>query len=108
MAEVEQKLEKGQPEGPTSPEGKIRKPNYRTVGPTRFVVDPPQAVVELNGKFRGPASAYAEQDLILGEMAVYDVRLTAVGYEPRSIRILVAPSAGEARAVVKEKLKLLK
>ena len=107
-AEIDQKLEKGTPEGPSGPEGKVRRPNYRTVGAARFVVDPPQAVIEVNGKYRGPASAYGDQDLILGEMAVYDVRLTAVGYEPKALRILVAPSAGEVRAVVKEKLKPLK
>ena len=106
--EIDQKLEKGTPEGPSGPEGKVRRPNYRTVGAARFVVDPPQAVIEVNGKYRGPASAYGDQDLILGEMAVYDVRLTAVGYEPKALRILVAPSAGEVRAVVKEKLKPLK
>jgi serine/threonine protein kinase len=107
-AEIEKKLAKGTPEGPTGSDWKVRRPNYRTVGPTRFVVDPPQAVVEVNGKFRGPVSAYSDQDLILGEMGVYDVQLTAVGYQPKALRILVAPTAGELRAVVKEKLKPVK
>ncbi|MEO6326940.1 MAG: protein kinase [Thermoanaerobaculia bacterium] len=106
--EIEHKLEKGAPDGPTGPDGKIRKPNYRTVGATRFTVEPAQALVEVNGKYRGPAVAYSGQDMMLGEMGVYEVRLTATGFEPKMLRILVAPSAGELRAVVKEKLKPLK
>ena len=38
-------------------------------------------------------------------MAVYEVLLTAPGYESKSLRVLVSPAAGEPRANVKEKLK---
>ena len=39
------------------------------------------------------------------EQGVYDVVLTAPGYQPRTVRVLVSPSTGKERAVVREKLK---
>jgi hypothetical protein len=98
-------LEKGTPEGITGPEGKINRPDYRTVGPVRFSVDPPDAKLIVNGKEFGAASQWKDEDLLFKDQAVYDITLTAPSYEPRTIRVIVSPSTKEARAAVKEKLK---
>ena len=45
------------------------------------------------------------EDALFEDMAVYDVYLTAPGYDTRAVRILVSPAAGSPRATVKEKLK---
>ena len=102
--EIEQKLEKGASSGSTGPEGKLSRPAMKTVGPVRFEVEPPDAIVNVNGRDLGPASAFRDQDLFLKDMSVYDVILSAPGYDSRALRILVSPVAG-ARAVVKEKLR---
>jgi serine/threonine protein kinase len=102
---IDQKLEKGTPEGPTGPEGKLKHPSYRTVRGAVFNVVPPDATVSVNGRELGPASKFAKEDLQFADMAVYEVLLTAPGYESKSLRILVGPAAGEVRANIKEKLK---
>ena len=104
---IEQDLEKGTPDGPTGPEGKLKRPSYRTVGAVLFNVDPPDATVTVNGRELGPASKWAKEEMIFRDMAVYEVGLTAPGYEPKTVRLLVAPTAGEVRATIKEKLKKL-
>jgi hypothetical protein len=101
--EIEQKLEKGTPSGPTGPEGKLPHPAYRTVGPVRLEVEPPDAIVTVNGHEVGPVAAHL--DLRFDDMSVYDVYLTAAGYETKAFRLMVSPATGNARAVVREKLK---
>ncbi|MCM3876309.1 MAG: protein kinase [Thermoanaerobaculia bacterium] len=102
---IDRSLEKGTPDGPTGPawlsEGKLKRPSYRTVRDAVFNVEPPEAFISVNGRVLGPAS----KDFQFAEMAVYEVLLTAPGYESKSLRILVGPTAGEVRANVKEKLK---
>ena len=106
---IDRSLEKGSPDGPTGPawlpEGKLKHPSYRTVRDAVFNVQPPDAMVSVNGRDVGPASKFAKEDLQFADMAVYEVLLTAPGYESKSLRILVGPTAGEVRANIKEKLK---
>jgi serine/threonine protein kinase len=102
---IDRSLEKGTPDGPTGPEGKLKRPSYRTVRAAVFNVEPPDALVTVNGRELGPASKWAKEDLHFADMAVYEVLLSAPGYESKSFRILVSPTAGEVRANVKEKLK---
>lgn len=104
-AEIKRQLENGTPEGSTGPEGNLSRPDYRTVGPVRFNVDPPETVLTVNGREYGPTTQWKETDLPFRDMAVYDVKLSAPGYDTKSLRIIVAPSTNEVRAVVKEKLK---
>jgi hypothetical protein len=106
--EIDTEMQKGAPEGPTGPEGKFRRPRYRTVRPANFSVEPADATVSVNGRELGPASKWAKEDLIFADQAVYDVTLSAPGYEPLTVRVLSAPTAGEVRAVIKEKLKKAK
>ncbi len=68
-------------------------------------MEPPDAIVSVNGKEYGPASKWAQDEMLFRDMAVYQVGLAAPGYEPKTIRLLVAPTAGELRATIKEKLK---
>ena len=102
---IDRSLEKGTPDGPTGPEGKLKRPSYRTVRAAVFNVEPPDALVTVNGHELGPASKWAKEDLQFADMAVYEVLLSAPGYESKSFRILVGPTAGEVRAKVKDKLK---
>jgi serine/threonine-protein kinase len=102
---IDRSLEKGTPDGPTGPEGKLKRPSYRTVRGAGFNVAPPDAMVSVNGREVGPASKFAKEDLQFADMAVYEVLLTAPGYESKSLRVLVGPAAGEIRANIKEKLK---
>lgn len=103
---INRSLEKGTPDGPTGPawlpEGKLKHPNYRTMRDVVFNVEPPDAMVSVNGREVGPAS---KKDFQFAEMAVYEVLLTAPGYESKSLRVLVGPAAREVRANIKEKLK---
>jgi hypothetical protein len=103
---INRSLEKGTPDGLTGPawlpEGKLKHPNYRTMRDAVFNVEPPDAMVSVNGREVGPAS---KKDFQFVEMAVYEVLLTAPGYESKSLRVLVGPAAGEVRANIKEKLK---
>jgi hypothetical protein len=103
---INRSLEKGTPDGLTGPawlpEGKLKHPNYRTMRDAVFNVEPPDAMVSVNGREVGPAS---KKDFQFVEMAVYEVLLTAPGYESKSLRVLVGPAAREVRANIKEKLK---
>jgi eukaryotic-like serine/threonine-protein kinase len=108
---IDRELEKGTPEGWTGPEGTFRRPHYRTVGSVVFNVEPPETTVTVNGKLLGPASNWStsgKDELVFQDMAVYDVILNAPGYEPKPLRVLVAPTAGETRVPIKERLKKLK
>ncbi len=102
---IDRSLEKGTPDGPTGPEGKLKRPSYRTVRGAVFNVTPSDAIVTVNGREVGPASKFAKEDLQFADMAVYEVLLTAPGHESKSLRVLVGPAAGEVRANIKEKLK---
>ena len=75
------------------------------MGPVRFEVDPPETILSVNGREYGPAARFRNEDMLLGDMAVYDVVLLAPGYDSRTLRILASPAAGSPRAVVREKLK---
>jgi len=102
---IERSLGGGTPDGPTGPDGKLKRPRYRTVRGAVFNVEPPDAVVSVNGRELGPASRWAKEELQFADMACYEVLLTAPGYESKSFRLLVGPTAGEVRANIKEKLK---
>jgi hypothetical protein len=102
---IDQELVKGTPDGPTGPEGKFRRPDYKTIGAVLFNVVPPDAIVTVNGKEYGPASKWVKDEMLFRDMAVYQVVLSAPGYESRTLRVLVAPTAGEIRTTIKEKLK---
>ena len=104
---IEQDLPKGVPDGPTGPEGSFRRPNYKSIGAVLFNVDPPDALVTVNGKDYGPASKWLKEEMMFANMAVYQVALSAPGYETKTVRVLIAPTAGELRATVKERLKKL-
>jgi serine/threonine-protein kinase len=103
--EIDRGLEKGSPDGPPGPTGKISRPDYQTVGLVRLDVEPPFATVTVDRHDMGPASRFQAQDMQIKEQGVYDVLLTAPGYEPRTVRVLVSPSTGKERAVIKEKLR---
>ena len=102
---IEQDLPKGTPDGPTGPDGNFHRPNYKTVGAVLFNVEPRDAIVSVNGQEYGPASKWAEGEMMFRDMAVYQIGLAAPGYEPKTVRLMVAPTAGEVRATIKEKLK---
>ncbi len=102
---IDEDLPKGTPDGPTGPEGNFHRPNYKTVGAVLFNVEPPDAIVSVNGKEYGPASKWAKDEMMFRDMAVYQIGLAAPGHEPKTVRLMVAPTAGEIRATIKEKLK---
>jgi serine/threonine protein kinase len=102
---IEQELVKGTPDGPTGPEGKLHRPDYKTIGAVLFNVTPPDAIVSVNGREYGPASKWIKDEMLFRDMAVYQVSLAAPGYQPKTVRLLVAPTAGEIRTTIKERLK---
>ena len=78
----------------------------RTTGPVEFTVVPPDAGLSEDGKSLGPASDFGPgSPLKLSGPMVHDLMLSAPGYKPRLVRILVAPNAGKELAKVNEKLK---
>jgi predicted Ser/Thr protein kinase len=89
---------------------KLKSPSGRTVGPVEFQIQPADALVsEEGGKTLGPASSFGRTSpLSLSGPAVYDLLVSAPGYEPRPVRILVSPNAGRERATVRLDLKSLK
>lgn len=85
---------------------KIPKLDDRTVGPVEFAVDPPEAEVAEGSRILGRASAFGPATpLRLSGPAAHDLMLTAPGYKPRRIRILVCSNAGRDVARVKASLK---
>jgi hypothetical protein len=62
-------------------------------------------MVTVNDKEYGPASKWLKEEMTFRDMAVYQVVLSAPGYETKTVRVLIAPTAGELRATVKERLK---
>jgi serine/threonine-protein kinase len=103
--EVDRDLEKGTPTGPTGPDGKVPRPDYQTASLARLAVEPPYATVSVEGREMGPASRFLEADMQFKEQGVYDVYLTAPGYQTRKVRVLVSLATGKERAVIREKLK---
>ena len=103
--EIERTLDRGSPGGPTGPAGKLGRPDYQTTGLVRVSAEPPWATVAIDGKDMGPASRFAEQDMQFREQGVYELALTAPGYQSRTVRILVSAATGKERAVVRERLK---
>ena len=78
----------------------------RTTGAVELQIEPPDASVSQDGKPIGAASSFGPgSPLKLKGPAVHDLVLTAPGYKPKTIRILVAPNAGRDIAKVSEKLK---
>jgi hypothetical protein len=78
----------------------------RTTSEVEFSVTPPEADVSEDGKALGRASDFGSSSpLKLSGPTVHDLMLSAPGYRPKLIRILVAPNAGKDRAKVTEKLK---
>ncbi len=103
--ELDMKMEKGEPGTPSGPEGKMSSPDYKTVGPVRFEVKPPDATVTVDGRVIGAASQYRDKDLKLYDPAVHDVLVSAPGYKTKHIRIIASSSTGKELATVKESLK---
>ncbi|HTO87662.1 MAG TPA: serine/threonine-protein kinase [Thermoanaerobaculia bacterium] len=88
---------------------KLKGPFDRTEGPVEFVVVPPDAVVSEGGKPLGPASSFGSASpLKLPGPTVHDLLISAPGYEPRPLRILVSSNADRPKATVKLALKALK
>ena len=78
----------------------------RTTSEVEFAVTPADAGVSEDGKALGTASDFGPASpLKLSGPRVYDLMLSAPGYKPKLVRILVAPNAGKPRAKVTEKLK---
>jgi eukaryotic-like serine/threonine-protein kinase len=78
----------------------------RTTSEVEFEITPADAGVSEDGKALGPASDFGPASpLKLPGPRVHDLMLSAPGYKPRLVRILVAPNAGKPRAKVSEKLK---
>jgi hypothetical protein len=103
--EVERELEEGTPGGPTGPTGKLSRPAYQTVSLARLAVEPAFATVSVDGREMGPVSRFFEQDMLFKEPGAYEVQLSAPGYMPRKVRVLVSISTGKERAIIREKLR---
>jgi len=103
---IKQKMVPGTPgsEWP-GPAGTFKRPDYKTIGPVRLEIEPYDAQVLVNGRDFSPASKWAGTDLTFPKLAVYEVKLAAPGYEPKTLRVLVSPSTGKDRTIIKEKLK---
>ncbi len=85
---------------------KLSAPADRTTGAVEFAVEPPDATVAEGGRTLGPASSFGPASpLELKGPTVHDLVLSAPGYKPKLVRILVAKNAGKDRAMVKESLK---
>ncbi|HEY1251115.1 MAG TPA: hypothetical protein VGH97_07970, partial [Thermoanaerobaculia bacterium] len=78
----------------------------RTTGSVELQIEPPDASVSEDGKYVGSASSFgAGSPMRLKGPAVHDLVVSAPGYKPKTIRILVAPNAGKDVAKISEKLK---
>ena len=70
-------------------------------------MEPSFATVRVDGNDMGPASRFAEQDMQFKAPGAYEVVLTAPGYAPRRVRVVVSLATGKERAVIREKLRRL-
>ena len=78
----------------------------RTTAAVEFTVVPPDAGISEEGRSLGQASEFGPgSPLRLSGPMVHDLMLSAPGYKPKLVRILVAPNAGKELAKVNEKLK---
>jgi hypothetical protein len=85
---------------------KLKSPNNRTEGPVVFAVNPPDAIVSDGSKTLGKVSAFGPSSpLKLTGPTVHDLTISAPGYEPRVVRILVSSNADRDHATVKLDLK---
>ena len=99
---IDEELERNQ----KLPYEKLPAPSDRTTGEVEFNVTPPEAVITEGDKTLGPASAFGPgSPLKLSPGTVHDLMLTAPGYKPKLVRVLVASNAGRDRAKISEKLK---
>ncbi len=105
--EIEHELQNGTPAGPTGPGGKLPRPDYQTSGLARLAVEPAFARVSVDGHDMGTAGRFVEQEMQFREPGVYDVVLTAPGYQPKRLRVVVSSATGKERVVFREKLKKL-
>ena len=88
------------------PYEKLPSVSERTTGDVEFLVHPSDAVISEGGRALGPVSSFGPgSPLRLRGPMVHDLLLSAPGYKPRLVRILVSENAGEDRARVEEKLK---
>jgi hypothetical protein len=88
------------------PFDKLSAPADRTTGAVEFEVEPPETVVIEGGKSLGPAAAFGPgSPLVLTGPLVHDLLLSAPGYRPKPVRVLVAPGAGRDRAHIRARLK---
>jgi hypothetical protein len=99
---IDEELERNQ----KLPFDKLPAPSDRTTGEVEFNVTPPEAVITEGGKTLGPASSFGPgSPLKLTRGTVHDLTLTAPGFKPMLVRVLVASNAGRDRAKISEKLK---
>jgi len=99
---IDEELERNQ----RLPFEKLPAPADRTTAEVEFQVEPPETVVMEGEKTLGPASSFGTgSPLKLTPGTVHDLVLTAPGYRPKLVRVLVAPNAGRDRAKISEKLK---
>jgi len=88
---------------------KLKSPFGRTEGPVVFAVTPPDAIVSEGGRTLGSAASFGPSSpLKLTGPTVHDLTISAPGYEPRVVRILVSSNADRDHATVKLELKPLK
>ena len=88
------------------PYEKLPSVSERTTGEVEFLVHPSDAVVSEGERTLGPASSFGPgSPLRLRGPMVHDFLLSAPGYKPKLVRILVSENAGKDRARVEEKLK---
>jgi hypothetical protein len=74
-----------------------------------FAVTPPDAIVSEGGRTLGSAASFGPSSpLKLTGPTVHDLTISAPGYEPRAVRILVSSNADRDHAEVKLELKPLK
>lgn len=78
----------------------VPRPDLVTAGALRFDVQPPDAVVSVDGRAMGPATRWKDADLSLSSPGVHEVKLTAKGRESVVLRVVASPLADPARATV--------
>jgi hypothetical protein len=85
---------------------KVGRIDEKTTGPVEFKVEPSNAVVSESGRRLGLASSFGPASpLRLTGPRVHELVISAPGRQRKTVRILVSPNAGEARATVKAELK---
>ncbi|MDQ2978005.1 MAG: protein kinase, partial [Acidobacteriota bacterium] len=88
------------------PYPKLSSPSERTAGPVVFEVDPPDATIMEGTRLLGPASSFgASSPLKLSGPMVHDLVLSAPGRKPKTVRVLVGPTADNPVARIQVELK---